>query len=180
LAALEEVRRLDGFQDFLRPNRLSALQRGAVDGPVVILNASETGCAALILTLTSVQHVPFANLRFTEVTKLAKLIRHAVTQAGRGSSLPESSLRWVEGLVQQMPLLSETLQILRLPFERHARRVSDTSRHPDDIFRYVLAVLWESVVEPVIQSLDLQVNSDYHSLDHLLKCTIIFRNLTHH
>jgi hypothetical protein len=58
-----------------------------------------------------------------------------------------------------MPSLSETLQMLRLPLERHVSRVSDMSRQPDDIFRYVLAVLWESVVEPVIQSLNLQVNS---------------------
>jgi hypothetical protein len=59
VATLEEVRRLDGFQDFLRPSRLSTLQSAATNGPVVILNASRTGCAALILTSSGVQHVPF-------------------------------------------------------------------------------------------------------------------------
>jgi hypothetical protein len=156
LATLEAVRQLEGFQDFLRPSRLSTLQNAAARIPVVILNASATDCSALILTAMGVQHVPLADLSFTEVTTLVKLTHHAIAQNGRGV-VPESNRAHVEALVQQMPLLSDALQ-LRQPFERHVKRVSSTSAQPDDIFRFILAVLWVSVVEPIIRLLGSEVN----------------------
>jgi hypothetical protein len=53
LATLEQVPQLKCFEDFLRPPRLSTLLGAAVEGPAVILNASNAGCAALVLTLAS-------------------------------------------------------------------------------------------------------------------------------
>jgi len=133
------------------------LQHGAANGPVVILNASNTGCAALILTATGVQHVPFPNLSFVAVTDLVKLLRHAVAQDGRNPSLPKSNGTHVDGLVQQIPFVIDTSQLLRPPSERHIGRASDRSEQPEEVFRYVLGVLWKSVVEPVIRRLDLKV-----------------------
>jgi hypothetical protein len=153
------VRRLDGFQDFLRTNRLSALQDAVVNGPVVILNASETGCAALVFNLNGVQHVPIMDLSLHQLTTLVKLIRNAIAQSGRDASLPDSNRARVWGLVEQIPFISDTLQLLRLPLERHVGRASETSAWPDDIFRYVLGVLWTSVVEPIIRLLKLEVNT---------------------
>ena len=46
LTTLEEVRQLEGFQDFLHTSQLSTLQGAAAKGPVVILNASKAGCSA--------------------------------------------------------------------------------------------------------------------------------------
>jgi hypothetical protein len=158
LAALEEVRQLDGFRNFLRPSRLSTLQGAAANGPVVVLNASKTGCSALILTSTGVQHVPFADLSFTDVIILVKLTHYASAQSGRDALPLESNRALVEGLVQRMPFHSDTMQMLRLPFERHVGRASGTPAQPDDIFRLVLASLWVSVVEPVIHLLGLEVN----------------------
>ena len=159
LATLEEVRKLDGFQDFLGQSRFSTLQHAAANGPVVILNASNSACAALILTSSStvVKHVPLPNLHFPEVTKLVKLVRHAIAPNGRDALLAKSKCTSVEDLIQDM-LFSNALQSLRLPLERHIGRASDISTHSDDIFRYVLGVLWQSVVEPVITSLNLKVN----------------------
>jgi hypothetical protein len=91
LAALEEVRQLNGFQEFLRPSRLSTLQGAVVNDPVAILNISTTGCVALILSPTSVKHVPIPHLSFTEVTILVKLIRHAIALDGRDAPLLEST-----------------------------------------------------------------------------------------
>jgi len=149
LAVLEEVRRLEGFRDFLRPSRFSTLQQAAASGSLVILNASTTGCAALILTVTGVQHMPFPDLSLTEVTKLVKLLRCAIGQGGRYASPPELGHTYIEGLVRQMLILSGTLRL---------GRMSNISARPDDIFRYVLAVLWESIVKPVVESLGLRVN----------------------
>ncbi|KIM82633.1 hypothetical protein PILCRDRAFT_70495, partial [Piloderma croceum F 1598] len=156
LATVELVRHLDGFQDFMRPSRLSTLQDAVVNGPVVILNASKAGCAALVLTLNGVQHVPIPDLSSHQVTTLVELIRNAIAQGGRDTSLSDSNCAHVQGLVEQMPLISDTLQLLRLPLERHIRQASDISTQPDDIFRYVLGILWTSVVEPVIRLLKLE------------------------
>jgi tetratricopeptide (TPR) repeat protein len=144
LATLGQVRSLDGFQDFMRPSRLSTLQDAVVNGPVVILNASEAGCAALVLTLNGVQHVPIPDLSSHQVTILVKLIRNAIAQGGGYPLLPDSNRAHVQGLVEQVP---------------HIGRASDISTRPDDIFRYVLGILWTSVVGPVIRLLKLEVNS---------------------
>ena len=148
MATLEKVRLIDGFQDFLRPNRLSMLQRAAVNGPVVILNASKTGCAALILTsAAAVQHVPFPDLTLDDVTHLAKLLQVASKGIDSDDLLPESYCAFLED-VQRMSDLPDALQMLRLP---------DETRH-EYIFRLVLAVLWTSVVMPVIRMLNLEAS----------------------
>jgi hypothetical protein len=152
------VRQLDGFQDFLRPSRLSTLQGAVVKSPVVVLNASKTDCAALVLTLTGVQHVPFPDLTLTDVAQLVKLTHYAIAHDEKHTSLLESNCMHVKGLVQQIPFISDTLQLLRLPLERHMGQASDISAQPDNIFIYVLGVLWESVVEPVICLLKLELN----------------------
>lgn len=147
MATLEKVRLIDGFQDFLRPSRLSMLQRAAVNGPVVILNASKTGCAALILTSAAVQHVPFPDLTLDNVTYLAKLLQVASKGIDSDDLLPESYCAFLED-VQRMSDLPYALQMLRLP---------DETRH-EYIFRLVLAVLWTSVAMPVIRMLNLEAS----------------------
>ncbi|KAF8129595.1 CHAT domain-containing protein, partial [Boletus edulis] len=53
---LQEIRRLPGFQRFLLPKDFAQLRASAHSGPVVMLNAAETRCDALIL-LADVDHV---------------------------------------------------------------------------------------------------------------------------
>jgi hypothetical protein len=89
---------------------------------------------------TGVQHVPLPDLGFTEITKLVKLLRYAISQDGRDALLIESNRTCVEGLVRQIPSISETLQSSRLPLGRHVRRASDAYSWPDDIFRFSLAI----------------------------------------
>lgn len=54
LEAVEETRLLEDSQDILHPSRISTLLRAANKLPVIILNASDTGCAALTLTYAGV------------------------------------------------------------------------------------------------------------------------------
>ncbi|KIM81373.1 hypothetical protein PILCRDRAFT_821454 [Piloderma croceum F 1598] len=168
LTAVEKVRQLDGFQDFLRPARLSTLQVAAVNDPVVVLIASKFGNNALIITSSDVQLVPLPRLSFIEASALVQLVRTA-TVSGVGHALrPDIHLAPLEGLVQQMPLLSPTFQSLRHSNDaRLGRMVSDTYTNPDDIFRLVLAVLWMSVVEPIVRSLNLERSDE---LPNLLWC----------
>ena len=156
IAAVEEVRKLDGFQDFLRPRRLSALQAATTTAPVVVLNASETGCAALILTPSTVQHVPLPEMTFSVANALVALTRQVVASRDGNVLLTESNRGHMEGLLQQMPALSDTLRSLGL--DRAGSRVFDTPLHSDDVFQFVLARLWALAVEPVIRSLGLGVS----------------------
>jgi tetratricopeptide (TPR) repeat protein len=54
---LREVRRLDGFENFLQPTPFAQLREAAAAGPVVILNTSELGSHALIVQPDSTSDV---------------------------------------------------------------------------------------------------------------------------
>jgi hypothetical protein len=156
LETLEKVRQLHEFQDFLRPNRLSTLQDAAVSAPVVILNASKSGCDCLIMTSCDVKHVPLSGLSFDFVKTLVGLMQ---TATARNSLLSGDFLVKINCLFQQMSFNSDATRSLRRSVEeRHVKRVSDARVDPEDIFRFVLCMLWISVVRPVIDSLNLEVS----------------------
>lgn len=48
-AVVEQIRRVDGFKWFLRSTSLVDLEKAAIGGPVIILNANQHSCDALIL-----------------------------------------------------------------------------------------------------------------------------------
>lgn len=57
---INEVRSIDGFNDFMRPKKASQLSRAARDGPVVVVNVHKSRCDALILLShqDGIGHVP--------------------------------------------------------------------------------------------------------------------------
>lgn len=59
---VEQVRRLDGFEDFLRPPRLETLLSAAEGGPVVIVNVSRWRCDALVVRTDGVHLVALPGL----------------------------------------------------------------------------------------------------------------------
>jgi hypothetical protein len=131
LAGLETVRKLPGFEDFLRTKRLATLRMAAANGPVVILNASKSGCAALVLRSAEadVLHVP----------------------------LPQFSLNTAKDLVDTMQKLANAAHP-QTQKDRSMRRLP-IAGDDEDIFRTILTTLWTSVVDPVFRSLGLKVRS---------------------
>jgi hypothetical protein len=77
LVTLKEVQKLDEFQDFLSPAPIVKLQSAAANGPIIILNATEFGCAALVVTLCGVTHIPLPKFTVRVAETLTKLIRFA-------------------------------------------------------------------------------------------------------
>ncbi|KAG6370013.1 hypothetical protein JVT61DRAFT_12531 [Boletus reticuloceps] len=80
---LQEIRHLPGFERFLLPKNFPQLRASAHSGPVVMLNAAETRCDALIL-LADVDHVihvplPKFNLKRSVGLRnmLGRLLGHA-------------------------------------------------------------------------------------------------------
>jgi tetratricopeptide (TPR) repeat protein len=77
-----EIRNLKGFSRFLLPPSYEDLQAAARHGPVIILNASQFLCSAIIIpTSGEPRHVCFPSITLTHLEKLksdfAREIRHA-------------------------------------------------------------------------------------------------------
>lgn len=141
---LDEARRLPGFEDFLRPRRLSFLQGAASQSPVIILLGNDDTSHCLILTSTIVHHIPLSRISGRTLRNLVDLVQSAV------SMLPTR-------------LFSETtkVEMEKLLEERAIRRVKDDQLGSSDaIFQIVLRVLWNDIVEPVIKFLQIEVGCE--------------------
>ena len=76
-AVAEQIRRIDGFKSFLKPTTpFSELEKAALDGPVIILNASQHTCDALILQYNALPiHVPLSHITSKDVSQMATRFR---------------------------------------------------------------------------------------------------------
>jgi len=145
---LDEVRKLDGFQEFLCTKSFHALRKVADHGPVVLLNASQSGCDGLILTPNGGIHVPFPHLTISTLKDLGTMIKIALSSSGIHLHLPDSAGMILETLVQKQQNYPERAGRVACPIP---------SLHSEDLFQCVLGKLWFDVVHPVIQALRLQV-----------------------
>lgn len=75
---VEQVRAIDGFEDFLRSPRLETLLPAAEGGPVVILNVSRWRCDALIVKTSGVAVVELPDLNQHEVVAQVQAYLDAV------------------------------------------------------------------------------------------------------
>jgi hypothetical protein len=146
---VNEARKLDGFEDFLKPVSFATLKQAAILGPVVMLITSETGCDALVVTSDGVQHVPLALFTTKDAEILAQLLR--ISLSSYCPSFP--------------PFVQEYLDGLNM-------RSQDSDRHgklkplsigvrfsTEDCLRLILEQLWRLIVQPVVAALKLQVST---------------------
>ncbi|CCL99877.1 uncharacterized protein FIBRA_01902 [Fibroporia radiculosa] len=124
---LSEVRCLPGFERFLLPRTVSQLAPSAHAGPVVILNASQYRCDALVLLAESddVLHVPLPDITYEQVDNLQKSLNRLLASHGRVIS----------------------------PMDRAIREVVWRDRTPDESFKFILSELWKNVVRPMLDAL---------------------------
>ncbi|KAF8962316.1 CHAT domain-containing protein [Flammula alnicola] len=138
---IDEVRKLKGFEDFLRPRRFSELQRAASEYPVVILVANNDGSHCLILTSTTIQHIDLPRLQTLVLQYLVRLVQDAVSE----STVSFSS---VERVMEDLAAL--------LGENRAVKRMVNKLGSSDDVFKVVLRFLWDEVVNPVINFLKIE------------------------
>ncbi|KAJ7464032.1 CHAT domain-containing protein [Mycena latifolia] len=75
---LAQIRVLTGFESFLLPRRITELSLAAIGGPVVVVNASEISCDALILLPglgTDIIHIPL-ELTFEGAEEMGTSLGH--------------------------------------------------------------------------------------------------------
>ncbi|KAF8132496.1 CHAT domain-containing protein, partial [Boletus edulis] len=80
---LQEIRRLPGFNRFLLQKDFSQLRASAHSGPVVVLNAAECRCDALIVLadVDHVIHVPLPNFTFQRSIDLQGILKSFLRNA---------------------------------------------------------------------------------------------------
>jgi hypothetical protein len=131
--AINSVRCLKGFEDFLQPHQLSSLQAAASDFPVVALIANEKDSDILIMMSTNVHHIPLLNLPANELHRLVQLIQVATSR----SKMQRSSID-IGSKNTFPPAIKETLQNwIDMKGERGGRKFKNKI-NSDDIFKSVL------------------------------------------
>jgi hypothetical protein len=148
ISVLEQIRSLDSFHDFLLPASFDTLQKAAAYGPIVILNASDSSCDALIMISVDIIHVPLPRCTLVNLTELVKLVQRACMPGF--VPIAKSKIQAVTKTFRDFPESSRE--------DRYGRIACSTGANADDIFREVLAILWESVVEPIFTLMNLKVS----------------------
>ncbi|KAI0318775.1 CHAT domain-containing protein [Amylostereum chailletii] len=123
---VQDVRRLDGFHNFMQSNTVKELRSAAVHGPIVSLNVSPNRCDALVLfhSSDSVIHVPLPDLTYDTATKLQSDFQRVLNGSGvqmrfmrphsrtkLGSMGPTLSMLWshvVEPILKKIGYLETT------------------------------------------------------------------------
>ena len=141
---IDEVRKLKGFEDFLRPRRSSALRAAASTSPVVILVANDDRSHCLILTSTTVHHIDLPRLHTRMLQNLVRLVQVGISQ----SRVSRSSINTIVENINTF-----------LGEDRGTMAVYNKLGSSDDAFKYVLGILWDDVVHPVIRLLKIQVSA---------------------
>ncbi|KAF8809291.1 TPR-like protein [Phlegmacium glaucopus] len=138
---IDEVRTLKGFEDFLRLDCFSSLHKAASAYPVVFLVSNDKGSHCLILTSTSMHHIDIPSLPTSGLQDLVRLVQAATPPMTVSGSSIETIMENVTAL------LGDT---------RGLRLRDNELQSSDDVFKFVLRILWNEVVKPVISFLKIE------------------------
>jgi hypothetical protein len=146
---LDAVRKLPGFEYFLKPRKLDVLRQAAVSGPVVVLLATNSSSSALIIQPEDVKHIKLPSWTPQKFELCAELPR--VLSGGNDNSV---SAHFEVRLSPQT-----SADVMELGARLYGGRKSRVKVDPDEILCRLLAELWYSIVKPVVEALDLKVRS---------------------
>ena len=123
---LQDIRKLPGFERFLLQKDFSQLRASAHSGPVVILNAAESRCDALVVlpNVDHVIHVPLPNFPFQRFPRIQSILK---------------------GLLRDPRIICLD--------ERDGGPDPEYRKSVDDGWNTLLSPLWKCVVKPVLDDL---------------------------
>jgi hypothetical protein len=142
---VEQVRKLEGFEDFLKPPRLETLLPAAASGPVAIINISQWRCDALIVTTNGVRVEALPQLTLeTVVEKTNDYLRVLQNVDEAAHDLHVAWQRYDSGdhTLDAIRQYTEAKQALQ-------RAVGDR----DTTLATVLEWLWVEIADPVLTTL---------------------------
>ncbi|KAF8553218.1 hypothetical protein OG21DRAFT_1274070 [Imleria badia] len=128
---LQEIRGFPGFEKFLLHKEFSQLRASAHSGPIVILNAAESHCDALVILadLDHVIHVPLPTFAFQRSTGLQNMLEKLL---GHARSIHSDD----------------------------SDRKGDPATLRGVSWESLLSTLWSSVVKPVLDALAFSIPGD--------------------
>lgn len=126
---VEQVRAIDGFQDFLKPPPLSSLLAAAAGGPVVIVNVSRWRCDALTVTKDGVSVTRLPDLSADEVERRTATFLDVLRQGPSADQEREFAAA----------------------LEARAKYLGDR----EEVLRSTTEWLWDVVAEPVLRELGI-------------------------
>jgi hypothetical protein len=109
-----------------------------------MLNATTSGCDALVVTQDEVKHIPLPNITIPVIVLLYLIIQKALLPNGRHSLVDDDRFQ-------------AFLQRIHTDHRLKGMRIPEVDHTPEDLFKAVLEMLWLTVVRPVIHNLNLKV-----------------------
>ena len=116
-SVVDKIRCQDGFSRFLLPPHFEDLQQAAEDGPVIIVNASESGCDAVIVLRTGLPIHIILPCSLTDVaqlcSQLSELTRDAHAYVNHRESYVKQLLRelWSSVVEPIVTVLQDDIQL---------------------------------------------------------------------
>ncbi|KAG2138598.1 CHAT domain-containing protein [Suillus bovinus] len=115
---VDQIRLIDGFGDFLLAPSFAKLKEAAKNGPVIITNASQYSCDAVIVHHKHDPiHIPLPDINTPDILRLSDQFRYFATSPGRGRSMERAlteSLRQIWDTVV-FPVVERLESSLHLP-----------------------------------------------------------------
>ncbi|KDR71780.1 hypothetical protein GALMADRAFT_126706 [Galerina marginata CBS 339.88] len=139
---VEEVRKLEGFEEFMHPPRLSSLRHAASEHPVITLVANRDKSHCIIMQASGIHHIVLPRLHTRVLQKLVSLVQIAVSPLSVSRSSTEPIIENLDSLLEEGG--------------RGMRVERGSLGSSDNVFKYVLKVLWDEVVKPVIDFLNIE------------------------
>lgn len=143
---VEQVRALDGFDDFLKPPGLETLLPAAARGPVVIINVSRWRCDALIVRPTGVTLRPLPALTLDDATRRA---------GDYLSALQTAELADGERLRAHQVVAGETPRTAARRLLAADRAAEQAQEKVDEVLHDLQGWMWQTIADPVLRELGL-------------------------
>lgn len=142
---VDEVRRLDGFDDFLKPPRLSTLLPAAAEGPVAIVNLSRWRCDVLLVRADGVEVVELPGLTLESVVERADRYLATLHRSDRANwEFHLTRRRFDDG--------DRGPQAIR-QYTRAAKALVEADQARDRTLRDVLRWLWDEIADRALAAL---------------------------
>jgi len=139
-----QVRRLQGFEDFLLPPKLETLLPAAERGPVVIVNVSRWRCDGLIVRPEGVTTRPLEELTLADVTEQANAYLGALQEA------EAADVRRLEAQIPQPGEAPRAAARRRLVADE---AVLQAHERVDRMLLQLQAWMWRTIAEPIMDEL---------------------------
>lgn len=148
-ALVEEVRAIDGFEDFLRPPSIERLLPAAEHGPVIVVNVSRWRCDALVVRPSGVTPVTLPGLTLDDATRRAEEYLAAL------QSVDVAADAYLESLGSP----DESRDAARRQLAAGQAQQAALERI-EDLLRGLQEWMWSAIAEPVLGELQLHRTPD--------------------